>query len=167
MGRLVIKYSIMFLSLVLIQVLLLNQVQFSGYVNPYLYILFVLLLPLNAPRYAILLLAFLMGLTIDVFQNTPGIHAFSTVLISYLRPLVISVISIREEDRSEYPGLKQNKFRWFLYYTTIMVFIHHFVLFYLEVFTFSNFFTTFSRVLFSSVFSIFVIVLSQFLIFRE
>lgn len=162
-----IKYGIMFVFLVLIQVLLLNQVQFSGYVNPYMYLLFVLLLPLNTPRYAILLLAFFTGITIDIFQNTLGVHAFATVLIGYIRPYVIRVISNREEDRSEYPGLKQNKFRWFLYYAVIMVFVHHFVLFYLEVFSFTNFIKTFYRVLVSTVFSVFIIVLSQFIIFRE
>ena len=129
----------MFISLVLIQVLILNQVQFSGFVNPYMYILFVLLLPLNTPRYAVLILAFLLGITIDVFSNTIGIHAAATVLIAFIRPLIIRIISDREENRSEYPGLKQNKFRWFLYYTVLMVLIHHSVLFNLEIFTFFRF----------------------------
>ena len=167
MGRILIKYSVMFFILVLIQVLLLNQVQFNGYVNPCLYILFIMLLPLNTPKYAVLLLAFILGLTIDIFQNSFGIHAFSTVFIAYLRPVVIRIISTREEDRSDYPGLKQNKLRWFLYYTTIMVFLHHLLLFYLEIFSFTHFIQTFYRVIVSAVFSIFVIVLSQFLIFRE
>ena len=157
----------MFISLVLIQVLILNQVQFSGFVNPYMYILFVLLLPLNTPRYAVLILAFLLGITIDVFSNTLGIHAAATVFIAFVRPLIIRIISDREENRSEYPGLKQNKFRWFLYYTVLMVLIHHSVLFNLEIFTFSNFLSTFFRITLSSLFSIFVIVLSQYLIFRE
>ena len=162
-----IKYVIMFISLVLIQVLVLNQVQFSGFVNPYIYILFVMLLPLNAPLYAVLILGFLMGFTIDIFSNSLGIHSAAITLIAFVRSGVISAISNREEDRSDYPGLKQNGFLWFLYYTIIMVFIHHFAFFYLEVFTFSDFFGTLYRVFLSSVFSIFIIVLSQFLIFRE
>jgi hypothetical protein len=157
----------MFIGLVLTQVLILNQVQFSGFVNPYIYILFILLLPLSSPRYLVLLLAFLLGITIDVFSNSLGIHAFSTVLAAYIRPLVIRLISNREEDRNDYPGLVQNKFQWFLSYTSIMVFMHHLVLFYLEVFTFSNFFETLFRVFLSSVFSIIVIVLSQFIVFRD
>jgi len=162
-----IKYVIMFISLVLIQVLVLNQVQFSGFVNPYIYILFVMLLPVSTPRYALLILAFLIGFTIDIFSNSLGIHSAATTLIAFVRPGVIRAISNREEDRSDYPGLKQNGFRWFLYYTIIMVFIHHFALFYLEIFSFSDFFGTLYRVFLSSVFSIFIIVLSQFLIFRE
>lgn len=162
-----IKYVVMFVVLVLIQVLILNQVQLSGFVNPYIYILFVLLLPLSSPRWVVLLSGFFIGLTIDIFSNSLGIHAAATVFIAFLRPWIISAISNREEDRSDYPGLNQNKFSWFLYYSTVMVLLHHFVLFYIEVFTFSGFFTTLSRVVFSSLFSIFVIVLSQFIIFRE
>lgn len=157
----------MFVSLVLFQVLIFNQVQFSGFVNPYVYVLFILLLPQSSPRYVLLILAFIIGLTIDIFSNTLGIHAAASVFIGYLRPLVIRVISNREEDRSEYPGLHQNKFRWFVYYVSIMVVLHHSFLFYIEVFTLANFFSTLYRVFLSSVFSIFVIVLSQFLVFRD
>ena len=157
----------MFIVLVLIQVMFLNQVQFSGFVNPYIYLLFVMLLPLNSPRYLVLFSAFFIGLTIDIFTNTLGIHAASTVLIAFIRPIVVRSISNREEDRAEYPSLAQNKFSWFLYYTSIMVVIHHFFLFYLEVFTVQHFFGTLYRVILSSVFSIFIIVLSQFLIFRK
>ena len=167
MTRGMIKYGIMYVVLVLLQVLIFNQIQFSGYVNPYIYILFVMLLPLSTPRYIILLSGFLVGLTVDVFSDSPGIHTAATVFIAFIRPGVIRTISIREEDRNDYPGLKQNKFSWFLFYTAVMVLIHHFLLFYLEYFTFSHFFHTLLRVLLSSFFSIFIIVLSQFLIFRQ
>ncbi len=167
MSRQIIKYGLMFIGLVLIQVLILNHIQFSGFVNPYIYILFILLLPTNTPRYAVLILAFLLGITIDIFSSSLGIHAFATVFAAYLRPFVIRLISNREEDMPEYPGLMQNKLGWFLSYVTIIVVIHHSVLFYLEVFTFANFFGTLYRVFLSSVFSIFAIVLSQFIIFRD
>ncbi len=162
-----IKYVVMFLATVLVQVLILNHVQFSGYINPYFYILFIMLLPLSTPKYLLLLLGFLVGLTVDIFSDSLGIHAAATVLVAYIRPFVIRVISTREEDRNDYPGLLQNKFTWFLSYVTILVFAHHLVLFYLEYFTFSHFFHTFLKVIFSSVFTIFIIVLSQFLIFRK
>lgn len=157
----------MFIVLVLVQVLFLNQVQFSGFVNPYLYILFIILLPLKSPRYVALIGAFLLGLSVDIFSNTLGIHAFASVFVSYLRPLVIRLVTNREEDMSDYPGLRQNGFVWFLTYTSLMVIIHHAVLFYVEVFSFTNFFGTLYRAFLSSLFSIFVIVLSQFIVFRD
>lgn len=167
MGRLVIKYTFMFVVLVLVQVLLLNQVQFSGFINPYIYVLFIMLLPLNSPRYAVLILAFLVGLTVDVFSSSLGVHAFASVFVGYLRAVIIRMITNREEDQSDYPGLAHTKFSWFLSYTAIMVFVHHLVLFYVEVFTLHNFLGTLYRVFLSSLFSIFIIVLSQFIIFRE
>lgn len=167
MGREIFKYIFMFVGLVLTQVLVLNYIQFSGFVNPYIYILFILLLPLNSPRYLVLIAAFVLGLTIDIFSNSLGMHAFATVFVAYMRPLVIRIISNREEDKNNYPGLLQFKFRWFISYTTIMVLIHHLVLFYLEVYTFSNFIETLFRVFLSSIFSIVLIVLSQFIVFRD
>lgn len=165
--RIVIKYGIMFVGLVLAQTLIFNQIQFSGYVNPYIYVLFILLLPLSTPRYLLLLLGFAIGLVVDIFMDSPGVHAAATVFIAWMRQPVIRLISNREEDRNDYPGLKQNKFGWFLSYVSILVFLHHLVLFYIEVFSFSNFAGTFFRALLSSVFSIFVLVLSQFLVFRD
>ena len=157
----------MFISLVLVQVLIFNQVQFSGFFNPYIYVLFILLLPLSTPRYLMLISAFLLGFVIDVFSNSLGVHSAATVFVAYIRPLVIRLISNREDDRSDYPGLNQNKLSWFINYAFIVVFIHHAILFYLEVYTFANFFNTLYRVILSSLFSIIVIVLSQFLVFRD
>ncbi|HYQ58333.1 MAG TPA: rod shape-determining protein MreD [Draconibacterium sp.] len=167
MGREIIKYMTMFAVLVFTQVLFLNQVQISGYINPYIYILFIMLLPLNAPRYVLLLGGFLIGITIDVFSNTLGIHAAASVFIAFLRPLVIATITDREEEMADYPGLIQNGFVWFLSYTSLMVILHHTAFFFIEVFTFSNLFQTLYRILLSSLFSIFVIVLSQFIVFRD
>jgi rod shape-determining protein MreD len=167
MIRILIKYAFMFISLVLIQVLIFNQVQFSGFFNPYVYILFIILLPLSTPRYAVLILGFFLGLVIDVFSNSLGIHSAATVFVAYARPLVIRIISNREDDKSDYPGLYQNKLMWFINYVVIMVLLHHLILFYLEVYTFANFFNTLYRVILSSLFSIIVIVLSQFLVFRD
>jgi hypothetical protein len=161
------KYAVMFVSLVLVQVLIFNQVQFGGFLNPYVYILFVLLLPLSTPRYLVLILGFALGFIIDIFSNSLGVHSAATVFIAYMRPLVIRVISNREDDKNDYPGLHQNKFIWFFGYVAIMVLLHHLLLFYLEVYTFANFLNTLVRVLLSSIFSIIIIVLSQFLVFRD
>ena len=167
MIRIFSKYAIMFVSLVLAQVLLLSQVQFSGFFNPYIYILFVLLFPISSPRWAALLFAFLLGFVIDIFSNTLGVHSAATVFIAYIRPFVLRLISNRDDDRSDYPGLSQNNPGWFVAYAFVMVFIHHFILFYLEVYTFSHFFSTLYRVVLSTIFSVIVIILSQFLVFKD
>lgn len=157
----------MFIFVVLIQVLILNQLQISGYLNPYFYVLFILLLPVSTPRYLVLLLAFISGFSIDFFTDTPGLHAAATTLIGYLRTPVLYLVSGRGSDMAEYPTLKNNGLRWFLVYSVLLVLIHHFFLFYMEVFSFTGFFRTLIRVIFSTILSVFVIVLSQFLIFRD
>ena len=71
-----------FIVLIVLQVLVLNNVQFLGFLNPYIYILFILSLPVKFPRWITLILGFVLGLIIDVFSNTIGTHAFATVLIA-------------------------------------------------------------------------------------
>ena len=85
----------MFISLVLVQVLVLNYIQFSGYINPYIYVLFVLLLPVSTPRYAVVMLGFFIGLVIDIFSNTAGMHASATTFMAFVRPYVINLIIIQ------------------------------------------------------------------------
>lgn len=162
-----IRYPVMFTVLVLIQVLIFNQMHLGGFINPYIYVLFILLLPVSMPKYQVLLLSFLVGIAIDWFSNTLGLHASATVLMGFLRFPVIKLISQKESDQSDYPGLKQTGIRWFLLYISIMVVIHHFFLFYVEVFSFDGFFRTLLRSLASSLFTVFILILSQFLVFRE
>lgn len=157
----------MFITVTLVQVLILSQIQLSGYINPYFYLLFILLMPVSTPRYAVLLFSFFLGLVVDIFSDTLGLHASATVLLGFFRSPVINLLSVRESDQPDFPGLKQNGLKWFLLYIGILVTVHHFWLFYLEVFTFQDFFRTFFRAVFSSVFTVFIITLSQLLVFRE
>jgi rod shape-determining protein MreD len=157
----------MFTVLVLIQVLLFNQVHLGGFLNPYIYVLFILLLPVSMPQYQVLLLSFLIGITIDWFSNTLGLHASATVLLGFLRFPVIKLISQKESDQSDYPGLQQTGMRWFFLYISILVVIHHFSLFSIEVFSFENFHRTLLRSVASSVFTVFILFISQLMVFRE
>jgi rod shape-determining protein MreD len=153
---------------VLLQILLVNNIQISGMINPYIYVLFILLLPFETPGWLLLIAGFILGLTIDLFMNTPGMHAVSTVLMAFLRPSVLAAISPHDGyNPGTKPGLFYYGFRWFLKYTVILVFIHHLMLFYLEVFRFSEFFSTFIKVIFSSLTSIILIIISQYFIFRK
>ena len=86
MSNLIIKHTMRFLLFILLQIFIFNNVLFLGYINPYIYLLFIILLPLNqSNKNSILMIALCTGLTIDTFQNSMGMHAFACVLISYLR----------------------------------------------------------------------------------
>ncbi len=162
-----IKYPLLFVVTVLLQVLIFNQIHLGGFLNPFLYVLFILLLPLSTPRYLVLLLSFVLGMTIDWFSNSPGLHASASVLMGYMRSPVIGLITQKESDQSDYPGLRQTGWGWFLTYSAILVLIHHFFLFFVEVFSFENFFRTLLRSFASSIFTLVIIILSQFIMFRE
>lgn len=162
------KYAVIFVVLVLVQVLILNNIQFSGLINPYVYILFILLLPFTIPGYFLLGLSFLLGISIDIFNNTPGLHAGATVLLGFLRPGIANLISSREFiEKGNTPSMIQLGFASFLKYTVISVLVHHLFLFYAEAFSFGGFFETFLRFILSSVFSIVIILASQFIIFKN
>ena len=152
-----------FIVLILLQVLLFNNIQFSGYVNPYIYIMFILLLPVEIPSWILLLLSFATGMIVDIFSGSPGMHASATVLAGFVRPYVLRIISPRDgyEARSE-PSMMNYGFRWFLIYTLLIVISASYSLFYLEVFRFTDFFRTLFRVLLSSLFTVTFIMLIEF-----
>jgi rod shape-determining protein MreD len=160
-------YIIMFVVIVLIQLLLMNNIQFSGFINPYFYILFIILLPINIPRYILLFLGFFVGITIDVFSNTPGIHASASVFIAFIRPFIINSYNLDDQEKMMIPTIANIGVKWFIKYVVIMIVAHHFFLFYIEVFSFSGFLHTLLRCILSSIFTFVFILISQFLIFRK
>ena len=159
----ILRFGLILILLVLFQVLLFNNIQFSGYVNPYVYVLFILLLPIEIPSWLLLLLSFALGLIMDFFSGSQGMHSSATVIAGFVRPYILRVISPRDgyESVSD-PSMAIYGFRWFLTYTLLIVVVHHTTLFYLEVFRFADFFRTMLRVLLSSLFSITFILLIEY-----
>jgi rod shape-determining protein MreD len=162
MSNSIIRYSLFAVILIFLQVVLFNNIQFSGYVNPYVYVMILLLLPAVIPSWIFLIISFVIGLIIDLFAGSPGMHASATVMAGFTRPYVLRIISPRDgyESGTEL-SMASYGFRWFLLYTTIIVLIHHITLFYVEVFRLAEFFRTFLRVLLSSVFTIGFILLAE------
>lgn len=164
MNSLLIKNIIRFIFLVLFQIYVLNNIQLFGHLNPYLYILFILLLPLETPRWLLLILAFILGFCIDYFSNTIGLNIAASVFIAYIRPMVIRLISPKSELSSENQiSISDMGFKWFFLYSTILVLSHHLILFYLEIFRFTDFLSTLNRSLLSFLFTLTLIFLSQYL----
>jgi rod shape-determining protein MreD len=160
----IIRFSILFVIIILVQVLILNNIRFSGYVNPYVYLLFILLLPVEIPSWLLLLLSFGTGLIMDFFSGSPGMHSSATVLAGFARPYVLRVVSPRDGyEPGVDPSLAIYGLRWFLVYASIIVLIHHTALFYLEVFRFAAFLRTLLRVLLSSLFSVTFILLLEYI----
>jgi rod shape-determining protein MreD len=159
----ILRYGLIIVLLVLLQVLVLNNIQFNGFVNPYVYIMIILLLPSVTPAWLLLIISFLTGLIIDLFTGSPGMHASATLLAGFARPTVLRLISPRDgyESGSDL-SMAAYGFRWFLIYTAFIVLIHHTALFFLEVFRFTDFFRTIFRILLSSLFTIGFILLIEY-----
>lgn len=157
------RFVLTYILLVALQILLFNNIQFSGYVNPYVYILLILLLPFNIQPWLLLLFSFGTGLIIDIFTGSPGMHSSATVLAGFVRPFVLRIISPRDGyDTGSAPSMLTFGFTWFFTYTLLMVLIHHTALFYLEVFRLTDFFRTLLRVILGSAFSITFILLIEY-----
>jgi rod shape-determining protein MreD len=159
----ILRYALIFIVLILLQVLFFDNIQFSGYINPYVYILLILLLPVEIPAWLLLLISFFTGLIVDFFSGSSGMHAAASVFAGFARPFVLRIISPHDGyEPGAVPSMAAYGLRWFFLYTLIIVLMHHFALFYLEVFKFTDFFRTMLRVLLSSVFSIIFILLAEF-----
>jgi len=135
----------------------LNNIQFLGYINPYIYILFILSLPVKLPRWFSLLLAFGIGLLIDTFSNTMGMHAFASVLVMYMRDFVIKLFTSIEEGSNPEPSFYTFGVGAYIKYVVVMVIFHHGTLFLLEAFSLANFWTLTLKILFSSIITILLI----------
>lgn len=147
-----------FIILILAQVAFFDKINFLGYINPYPYILFILLYPVNANKNGLLLASFLLGLTMDMFNNSGGVHATSCITLAYLRP---SFFKFSFGLSYEYQTVKINerltpeRFSFIL----ISILTHHIVFFLLEIFRFSFFWNILFRTVLSTIFTLLLCIL--------
>jgi len=168
MSRMILINLIRFIMLVFLQVFLLKNISLYNLSTPYLYILFILLLPFETPNVLLFVLSFLLGLSIDAFYDTPGLHAAACVLLALVRVLFISVTVQKDGfDNEPEPTLSIMGFRWFFTYALVLTLFHHFFLFNLEVFRFTELEYTLTRFILSSVFTVFLMLISGLLFFRK
>ena len=164
-----VKNIFRFILIVLIQVYVLDKIEVSGFIRPYLYVLFILMLPIEISGWLLLITAFLTGLAIDIFSLTPGMHTAATVFLAFCRPGVINLLGVRRDDLQpgQFPNVTDFGFPWFITYTLILVFLHHLALFYIEIFRFNEFLITLLKVLINTVITVILIVIAQFLFVRR
>ncbi|MGC1631840.1 MAG: rod shape-determining protein MreD [Gelidibacter sp.] len=153
MTKATLNIAARFIILVLVQVLIFNHIDFLGYINPYIYILFILLYPANNDRTSFVLLAFLLGLSVDVFSDSGGVHAAACVTAAYIRPVFLKFSFGTVYD---YQSIKfdQMDFGSKLTYFSAMVIVHHLIMFSLEIFNISKILLILEKTLFSGIFTI-------------
>jgi rod shape-determining protein MreD len=133
-----INRILFFLFLLFLQVLVLNNINFLGYINPYLYITFVFLYPLDENRFSFLFFCFMLGLFVDFFSDSGGIHAFSTLFIAYIRLFFIKIYFRKLPVDYPFFNLKSESFGKVFNYIVTLTIIHHLIYFSFANFSFQN-----------------------------
>lgn len=149
--------------LLFVQVFLLRNLSFYDLSTPFIYVLFILVLPFGMPNLLLFIIAFGTGLTLDSFYDTLGVHTTACVALAFVRILFISVSVNRDAFDEPEPSLGNMGFKWFSIYAILCIFVHHFVVFFLEAFKLSEFSYTLGRCVLSVIFTLFVVLLVEFI----
>lgn len=165
----IIRNIIRFAFVLLLQGLIVNRLDLlDGMILPQVYLFAIFLLPIETPRILTVFISGLAGLIADMFTGTPGLHTTACIVLGYAMPLYLRLISPRDGyDFGIRPTVQSLGLGWYLSFTAPLVFIHHLLLFYLEVFRFSDFFTTLGRVGLSTIGTLILLVIGQYLIFSQ
>jgi len=149
--------------LLCLQVFILNNINFFGYINPYLYIAFIFLYPLEENKFPLLFLSFILGISIDFFSDSGGIHAFSTILIAYTRLFFVRVYF--RKIPSDYPffKLKSESIGKVFNYVVTLTLIHHFIYFSFASFSFQNLSIVLLNTLYSGTFTLILFFLGTYI----
>lgn len=159
---------IRFVVLLSLQGLLFNNIHFGNQLTPLVYVLFIILMPFETPKWFFIFTGFMLGLGVDIFSNTLGLHAMASVLVGFMRPSVLQYFSPRDGyEKNTFPRVHYYGLPWFTKYSLIMVLIHHTCFYIFEAFTFDNFHLTLLRILLNVLFTTTLIVISQYLVFRK
>ncbi len=148
----IIRNSLRFVLLVLLQVIIVQNINLGAYIILFPYVLFVLMLPFETNKHLVLFLSFLLGVVIDFFYDSSGIHTSACTLIGFVRPYVLKYIAPRDGyDIGVSPVVQDMGMEWFIRYAGTLIILHHLFVFYLEIFRFNEFFGTMLRVILSSI----------------
>lgn len=168
MNQLIIKNIAIFLALAAGDIILVNRISLGTFIAPYIYLFFILQLPVRTSRYALIFLGFFTGLFFDIVYHTGGAHAAATCFLALLRIVILpAFISAEDKDNNISPGIYTLGQGSFLIYSLILTACHHMVLFNLEIFKWSAFPLTLLKASVSSIFSVLLIYLICLLFYRK
>jgi len=134
----------------------------------FLHVGFLLVLPFEVGPIALMLVGFFMGLGVDIFSDTLGIHAVAGTVLMFMRPGIVNLLMPQGGIESgTLPSLRMMGLSWYLRYSLSLIFVHHLVLFFLEAFTFRYFLQTFSQVLASTILTFVALVIIQLTFYQK
>jgi hypothetical protein len=162
-----IKYGANFILIVLIQGLVVNNIEITEYLNPMIYPVLIMMLPFELNILVTMLIAFILGLSVDAFSNTFGLNASAAIVIGYLRPFILKIIEPRDGyDTVLIPSIHDMGKLWFLTYALTILFIHHLWFFTIEIFRFDQILHILFKTICSVGFSLLIILLLQYIFYK-
>lgn len=164
MSRINIFQIISFFIYLFYQVLILKNIVLFNSAFCFLYIGYLLLLPVESNPLILMLIGFILGFSVDVFYDSLGLHALSCVFVMYIRNYWLSTITPQGGyDSNSIPSMNMSGTQWFVVYATPLVFIHHTILFFTEAGGFGLFWFTLLKIGTSTIFTMLAILIAQFL----
>lgn len=165
-GKAIIGKALLGVGLLLLQILVFQNLPVFSRAFCFVYVLFFLMLPVSTNRLSLMLIGFVYGLTIDIFNDTPGMHAATCVVIAYFRPYLLRRMTPQSGyDMLEDITLQNMGTQWFVIYSIIIISIHHIILFMIETLSFNMFGYTLIKIFSSILYTFFIVLLSQYLLF--
>jgi len=165
MNRELLTHIALFFMLVLTQVLLFNNMTVLG-ITPYIYILFILLYPVKYSSISLVFISFLLGISIDVFSNSGGMHASACLVIAYLRPAVLK-FSFGTSYEFHHIKFANTDVAQRTSYFAILITIHHLILFLLEAGNLSFITYSLKQTLFTTLYTLAFSLVLHFLFSRK
>ncbi|MEO5948413.1 MAG: rod shape-determining protein MreD [Chitinophagaceae bacterium] len=159
-----------FAVFILIQVLLLNKIpHLHRFITPYIYFLFLLWLPFSVSRQWLLIIGFLTGLTLDYFTMTPGLHTAACLLIAYVRPFLIGVLTPKDSSDFNYREPSPKAMLWtpYLVYVFVLTLLHHGYMVFLQWLSFGSFLDFIIKVIATTAISMLLIITIELLFPRR
>lgn len=158
----IIEYTILFWVVVLLQFFLFSNLSLGVYINPLIYIAFIVLLPMQISAFALLMLGLLLGGVMDLMMGTFGINTIACLFIAFTRPFILRInVGLDEIKDGGIPCVRRLGLKKFLKYTTLVVLIHSLIYFSLETATTTYYYLTLLRVLVSSLINLVLIYACQ------
>lgn len=147
--------SVRFLLLVIAQIFIFNHLNFLGFVNPMVYVIFLYWYPIRENRALFMLIGFALGFAIDIFSDTLALHAVSTLTIAYTRPIIMRFcFGVNYEFQTF--SFKNTTRLQRVTFLALLVVAHHFVFFTLELLSFSHVLLLLKKLLLTSILTLFL-----------
>jgi hypothetical protein len=166
--REILSHSAQFFIYLFAQTLIVGQIELGWGIHPMIYPLFIIMLPFHLNVIPLMIIAFIMGISIDFFSNTFGLHASASLFIAYLRPEIFKLFSPRDGyDTFLTPSIRELGFTWFLLVGGTLTFTHHLWFFFLEIFQVNSWMLILRNTVFSSLITLVLFVLIQVIFFKR